>query len=149
MNLLVLLAVIGTGIAGGVFFAFSSFVMPALRRLPAAHGIAAMQSINSAAVTPVFMADFVGTALVCLAVLITGWDDPYLITGSLLYLAGVFLLTLAYHLPRNTALAALAPDAPGAADHWDRYLRQWNRGNHLRALAGIAASAVLIGGLDV
>jgi hypothetical protein len=38
----------------GVFFAFSSFVMAALRRLPAAQGIAAMQSIHVTAVTPVF-----------------------------------------------------------------------------------------------
>jgi uncharacterized membrane protein len=31
---------------GGIFFAFSAFVMKALDRLPPAQGIAAMQSIN-------------------------------------------------------------------------------------------------------
>jgi hypothetical protein len=52
---------IGTGFCpwlradAGVFFPFASFVMPALARLPAAHGIAAMNSINVLAVTPVFM----------------------------------------------------------------------------------------------
>ena len=37
---------LGCGLNAGVFFAFSTFVMPALKRLPAAQGIAAMQSIN-------------------------------------------------------------------------------------------------------
>jgi uncharacterized membrane protein len=43
---------LGCGLVAGVFFAFSSFVMPALKRLPPAQGIAAMQSINKLAVTP-------------------------------------------------------------------------------------------------
>jgi SulP family sulfate permease len=47
---------LGCGIVGGVFFAFSSFVMTALGRLPAAEGMAAMRSINRVAVTPPFMA---------------------------------------------------------------------------------------------
>ena len=46
------LTALGCGLIAGAFFAFSSFVMPALKRLPPAHGIAAMQSINKLAVTP-------------------------------------------------------------------------------------------------
>ena len=45
-----------------MFFAFSSFVMPALRKLPSADGISAMQSINKQAPTPVFMTLLFGTA---------------------------------------------------------------------------------------
>ena len=37
---------IGSGVAGGVFFAFSTFIMRALDRLPPNQGLAAMQSIN-------------------------------------------------------------------------------------------------------
>jgi uncharacterized membrane protein len=40
---LTLAAALGCGLVGGVFFAFSSFVMAALRRLPPADGIAAMK----------------------------------------------------------------------------------------------------------
>ena len=46
---------LGCGLIAGVFFAFSAFVMKALARLPAAQAIAAMQSINIVAVTPLFM----------------------------------------------------------------------------------------------
>ena len=36
----------GSALVAGVFFAFSSFVMKVLARVPSAEGIAAMQSIN-------------------------------------------------------------------------------------------------------
>lgn len=37
---------------GGVLYAFSSFVMAGLKRLPPDHGMTAMQSINVTAVRP-------------------------------------------------------------------------------------------------
>ena len=40
------LAALGCGLIAGAFFAFSTFVMKVLARLPTSHGIAAMQSIN-------------------------------------------------------------------------------------------------------
>src|SRR5690606_29761669 len=42
-------AAVGSALVAGVFFAFSSFVMPALATLPAAPAIRAMQAINRAA----------------------------------------------------------------------------------------------------
>ena len=63
---LTLFAALGCALMAGAFFAFSSFVMPALRRLPATQGIAAMQSINVLAVTPIFMTALFGTAAACL-----------------------------------------------------------------------------------
>jgi len=65
---LTLCAAIGYGTMGGVFFAFSAFVMKALRRLPTATGVAAMQSINVVALTPLFMSSLFGTAAICLTV---------------------------------------------------------------------------------
>ena len=57
---------LGCGLIGGVFFAFSTFVMPALAKLPAPQGIAAMQSINVSAITPLFMLALFGTGAACL-----------------------------------------------------------------------------------
>jgi hypothetical protein len=51
---LTFLAALGSALIGGLFFAFSAFVMRALGRLPPAGGIAAMQSINVAVLNPVF-----------------------------------------------------------------------------------------------
>ena len=41
-----LVTALGCGLVAGVFFAFSSFVMAALRRLKPEEGIAAMQAFN-------------------------------------------------------------------------------------------------------
>ncbi|MGI9030825.1 MAG: hypothetical protein ACR2HP_12705 [Ilumatobacteraceae bacterium] len=43
---------VGSVVVGGVFFAFSTFVMKGLAGLPAPTGIAAMQAINLAAPAP-------------------------------------------------------------------------------------------------
>ncbi len=51
---------------GGIFFAFSSFVMKALAGVPSAEGIGAMQSINVVVLNPSFLGAFMGTAVVSL-----------------------------------------------------------------------------------
>src|SRR4030095_1053439 len=82
---------LGCGLNGGVFFAFSAFVMKALARLAPAHGIAAMQSINVVAVTPVFMTALFGTGAVCVVAAVAAllrWGDGravWLLVGGLLY----------------------------------------------------------------
>src|SRR2546422_10143662 len=87
INVLTFVAVLGSGLAAGVFFAFSSFVMPGLRRLPAPQGIRAMQSINITAVRPPFMIDLVGTALLCAVLVVLGVINlghpygPWLLAG--------------------------------------------------------------------
>ncbi len=145
---LTLLAALGCGTMAGVFFAFSGFVMKALGRLPAERGIAAMQAINVAAVTPAFMAALFGTAAACVALAawsFFAWDGrvaPYLLVGGALYLGGTILLTVAYHVPLNEALANVDPR--GAADHWSRYLSGWTAWNHARAASSLAAAAMFI-----
>jgi uncharacterized membrane protein len=152
---LTLLAALGCAMMAGVFFAFSAFVMKALARLPAEQGVAAMQAINVAAVTFAFMTTLFETAAACgaLAVLaLFAWDEgfaPYLLVGSVLYLVGTILLTIAYHVPRNEALATVEPRGADAESHWRRYLSAWTAWNHVRAGTALAAAAVLTIALHV
>jgi uncharacterized membrane protein len=147
---LTLITALGSGLSAGALFAFSSFVMQALARLPPAQGIAAMQSINVLAPTPVFMTALFGTAgaSVVLAVwALVDWSDsygPWLLAGSVLYLLGPAGVTMAYNVPRNDALARLDPESSEAATYWSRYLREWTLGNHIRTALGLAASAAFI-----
>jgi uncharacterized membrane protein len=151
---LTIAAAVGCGLNGGVFFAFSSFVMPALARLRPLEGVAAMQSINVTAVTPAFMTALFGTGALCVAVIVAGLaglDESYggwLVAGGALGLTGSIVMTMLYHVPRNNALAVVDPATPEAARLWERYLREWTRANHARAVAGIAAAALLMIGVD-
>ena len=133
----------------GFFFAFSVSVMKALARLPSAEGIAAMQSINVAIINPVFLAAFLGTAAACVLVMIASllrWHDPgavYLLVGGALYLVGSFLVTMVFNVPKNNALASVAPADPDSASLWASYLVNWTAWNHVRAAAALAAAASL------
>jgi uncharacterized membrane protein len=146
---------LGCGLNAGVFFAFSSFVMPALKRLPPANGIAAMQSINELAVTPAFMTALFGTAVACLG--LAGWaaissgERPaaLLIAGGALYLVGTIGVTIACNVPLNDGLATLLPQGAGAADRWDEYVTKWTAWNHVRTVAALAAAAMLTAALRV
>lgn len=152
---LTLLTALGCGLIGGTFFAFSAFVMKALARLPPAGGSAAMQSINVVVLGFRFMAAFFGTALGSLVLLIVAlvrWGEPeaaYLLAGGVLYLAGTFGVTVAFNVPRNTALAAAEPGSPEGSALWDRYVREWTAWNTARTVAAVGALAAFIGALVV
>jgi uncharacterized membrane protein len=148
LDLATLLSALGCGLIAGVFFGFSTFVMKALGKLPPPQGIAAMQSINVVVINPWFMTAFLGTGLVCVVVLIASllrWQDPvtpYLLAGSVLYLVGTVLVTVLFNVPRNNALAAVAPNTPEAAALWASYVSSWTAWNHVRTAAALAASAL-------
>lgn len=152
-KLLPLLTALGAGLVGGVFFAFSAFVMKALAGLPPAQGVAAMQRINAVVLNPLFLGLFVGTAglsVGCLAGAMLGLGGPdaadLLELAGASYLAGSFGVTLACNVPRNERLARLAADSAEAAAYWPAYLREWLFWNHVRtvaaAVAALAAAAV-------
>ncbi|MFN0192555.1 MAG: DUF1772 domain-containing protein [Aestuariivirga sp.] len=149
MQAATLAAALGAALIAGTFFAFSSFIMAALTRLPAPQGITAMQQINITVINPVFMGVFLGTAALCAAVAV--WSlmtfgsegaKPRL-AGALLYLVGAFLLTLFANVPLNNALAAADPASGTGAELWQRYLRDWTMWNHVRGMASLAACGLL------
>ena len=104
-------AALGCAVVGGIFFAFSNFVMKALARLPAAEGIGAMQSINIVVLNKWFLGVFTGTALASLLLAgysITNWSTPsapWLLGGSVAYVVGSWLLTIAGNVPLNEAFS--------------------------------------------
>ena len=148
-----LLVCIGAGLVGGVFFAFSSFVMKALAELPAEHGIAAMQRINAVVLNPLFMGVFVGTAVlaaICVLAAFFPWGSArslLLLGAGVAYLVGAFGITAAFNVPRNERLARLGADTPEAQAYWPVYRREWLRWNHLRTAAAVLAAACAGGAL--
>lgn len=144
------LAALGCGLVGGVFFAFSTFVLQALARLPAGAGVSAMQSINVLAVRPAFMTALFGTAAVCAAVgvgAVANWSEDgaaLLVAGSGLYLLGNVAVTGAANVPLNDDLARADPQADDTAGRWDSYVRRWSRWNHVRTVTAVGACALFL-----
>jgi uncharacterized membrane protein len=141
---------LGCGVVGGVFFAFSTFVMRALARSPAAEGMRAMQQINITVLNPWFLGAFLGTAAASLLLAGSsifgraGIDAAPLATASALYVLGTFGVTVACNVPRNEALARLDPEAPTSAEAWADYLRTWTFWNHIRTGAALFAMGILM-----
>jgi len=151
--LIVVAALLGSAIIAGVFFAFSSFVMKALSKLPSAEGIAAMQSINVVVLNRSFLGTFIGTALISalIAVLaVVTWGTaaaPWILAGSLLYFFGTFLVTAWGNVPLNDQLAAVSAIEQDAVHVWERYLTKWTMLNTVRTAAATAAVLMFTIGL--
>lgn len=137
-----------------VYLHFSRSVMPGLAKLPAAQGISRMQEFNRTAVRPPFMVAFVGAAAIAVW-FVVAWlrgnrtlADALAAGGGLAYLAG-FALTIAFHVPRNEALAVLDPSASASARMWETYLREWTGGNTVRAVLSSLSVVAFAAGLIV
>jgi uncharacterized membrane protein len=144
------LSALGTGLNGGLFFAFSVFVMSALGRIAPAAGISAMQSINVTVLNPVFFAAFFGTAALSALTLLDGiiaWPDVgarYLIVGGMLYLVGTIGVTMVCNVPLNNRLARVEPASDEGSTLWRSYLSDWTAWNHVRTITSLTASASFI-----
>jgi len=143
---LTFLAAISCSLAAGIFYAFSSLVMRALARIPASAGIAAMQSINVSVVNPWFITAFFGPALICCVLAVISlmlWNKEgsgYIIAGSLFYLVGTMMVTFAFNVPLNDALAIVDPASPEGANRWASYLVNWTNWNHVRTAGALLAA---------
>lgn len=146
---------IGCGLLAGLYFAFSTFVMKALGRIDQAAGITAMNAINTTIVQSLFMPFFLGTTLTSLTLAITAlfrWNEPgtmAMVAGGLLYVGGMFVVTMVFNVPLNDALAAVAPASAEAGSLWARYLRDWTMWNHVRTISSTVACALFIAAIAV
>lgn len=141
---LLVIAAVGTGLVGGLFFIFSNTIMRAFDRLPAAGAVAAMASINRVILNPVFFLAFFGTALLCLALLVGQRDSLLVVAGAALYLVGSIGVTMVCNVPLNEKLAAISPSATDMEAQWRAYRGPWTRWNHVRTVACLLAAAAFV-----
>ena len=146
---------IGCGLIAGLSFAFSTFIMTALGRIDQASGIAAMNAINVDIVRCVFLPLFLLTTLTCAGLVLAGglnWTAPgsaAMIVGGLLYIVGMFVVTMVFNVPLNDALAAVGGNGPDAAAVWKRYLSDWTMWNHVRTVTSALATILFVYALTI
>jgi len=139
-----------SAVVGGVFSAFSEFIMKALMRSAPAAGIEAMQQINKTVIPTQFVAGIfiISIASVALAVFsfdrFDGLARFSLIAAAALYVTSVFLMTLFGNVPMNNRLARLDHTTAEAETYWRQYGRNWTRLNHIRTLGSIATAGVYV-----
>ncbi|MEA3274794.1 MAG: anthrone oxygenase family protein [Pseudomonadota bacterium] len=143
-------AALGSGMMAGLFCSFSSFVMKALSETPPPMGITAMQSINKVIVRPAFLVVFLGTGVACALVVGLGWQQlgnhalAWATVGGVVYVLGSIVVTIVFNVPLNNRLAAVDPESDEGAKMWGIYLVRWIRWNHVRSIATIASTLLLI-----
>ena len=131
-----------TVVNGGVFFAFSTFVVPAARRVPAVEAVHVFQAFNRviprSLYLPVFLLSGLGGLATAIAGAVTG-EWWYAAGGAVAFLA--LLVSIAINIPRNNTL-----DAAGDADAeaaWQRFIGGWAVGNHVRTLLCLVAGGLI------
>jgi uncharacterized membrane protein len=153
----VILAIAATGAAlvGGIFYAFSTFVMAALARLPIEQGAAAMQSINVTVLNPLFFAVFFGTGLIALIALCSA-SGPWGAYGTLLrataaalYIVGTLGVTIFFNVPLSGQLPRTELTDTGLPALWAHYLDVWTWWNHVRTIAAIMAAALFAAAISM
>ncbi|MEM8499728.1 MAG: anthrone oxygenase family protein [Pseudomonadota bacterium] len=137
------------GLMTGIYAAFSGFIMRSFSTLDTACAIAAMNAINAVILKSLFIPLFFGSTFIALLMVIAGlwqWGEPTsngLIAGGLIYVVGMFIVTVAGNVPLNNTLAKVKGDEE-AARIWVHYLRRWTRWNTLRTIASLATLVICI-----
>lgn len=151
LPLVVIAAIAGAGLVSGLLFAFSNVVIRAFNELSPREAMQVMQRINVMIINPLFLAAFMGTTALCAAIGILAAISvpspagPWLLTGALAYILGVFGVTVGFNIPLNNRLASASPSQADVV--WPDYADHWLKWNHLRSLLGVVAVAALSAGL--
>eukprot|EP00756_Hemistasia_phaeocysticola_P010249 Hpha_TRINITY_DN15001_c0_g1::TRINITY_DN15001_c0_g1_i5::g.124134::m.124134 len=155
-TMLMLCATVGSGMLCGLYYIFSTCVMPALDQQSAHSAIETMNAINVIIVNPSFMVIFMGTPIVCLALLVqfcinrSGKEaynarDWFVLIGCLALLFGEFGVTVTQNVPRNDKLAVYGngeTEGQNDGQAWKEYYQPWVFWNTVRAWFSLLATAL-------
>ena len=150
IDLLLWFTLLSVAIMAGLYFAFSTFVMRALDAIDHPAGMQAMQSINKVILRSPFLPLFFGSTLSAVALLVIVFIDRdvdganSILGGAMLYVAGMFVVTVIGNVPLNNRLDAANPEDEASLGVWKDYLVRWSRWNHVRTMACIASLALLV-----
>lgn len=149
LTVLLTVAAVGAGLMGGVYFAFSGFIMRAFDQLGPSGATKAMNAINEVILRSWFMVLFFGTTLLYAGLALVAVMDGdlanrwMLAVAGIVYVFGMFACTARFNVPLNRRLSQASDDEAQAL--WPRYLQHWTRWNHLRTVSSVMATSLSVG----
>ncbi|GAB0156577.1 DUF1772 domain-containing protein [Chryseobacterium sp. Alg-005] len=144
-TLLIIIATL-TALIGGLFYAYSCSVVLGLGKLSDMEYLKSMQSINREILNPVFFMSFMGTAvLLPVTTFVFRTQNPafiFLLLATLIYLIGVFGVTIVGNVPLNNQLDQfdiMSSTAESVKKMRDVFENRWNFLNHIRSICSVIA----------
>jgi uncharacterized membrane protein len=144
-----MLATLTMGLMAGVFGLYAHAIMPGLGKTDARTFVGAFQAIDRAIINPLFMATFLGAAVLTAAAAALHFGDaaaPWIIAALVLYVA-VFVITIAVNVPLNDAIKAAGDpdrisDLAAVRERFDE--ARWVGWNVVRTVASTVAFGCLL-----
>ena len=143
------IAIVSFGFIGGVYFAFSFFVMQSLSNTSSTEAIRTMNAINLVILKSPFMFLFIFSSLIAFILFLKNLILQTIISNegfaSFIFIVGMFLCTATKNVPLNNKLADydFNDSARNPKIEWNEYYKHWIKWNHLRT-ASCFLSVVLL-----
>ena len=138
----------------GLFYSYAVSVNPGLGRLSDSEYLRSMQSINRAILNPMFFASFMGSLIMLplstwMSYRTGGYDLTFylVLIATVLYVVGVFGVTIFGNVPLNEALDRFDIQKATADEIKSRRMMfeiPWNRLNLIRTLANLLSLIILL-----
>ena len=141
------IAIISFGFLGGVYFAFSFFVMQSLNEIDHKEAIKAMSSINLVILKSPFMILFFFSSFIALALFLKSIFAYEILSSrgfaSIVFLIGMFLCTAIKNVPLNDKLASFN-DSLSPEIEWNYYYKNWTMWNNVRTASCFLSVTILL-----
>jgi len=145
--IMIICTVVLSGLVAGLLYGYACSVNPGLHQLNNREYLSAMQSINNAILNPVFFISFMGS-LAMFAVTLFQLRNAqteafyYMLAAMLIYVTGVFAITVFASVPLNNRLAGFNISTASEKDLYMMraiFEKRWNAFHIIRTIASVAA----------
>ncbi len=154
MNTIILITTtLSTGLIAGLFYAWSISVTPGLAKIGDDSYLLAFQSMNRAILNPAFFIFFMGLVILLPLLSYLYYKSPvsaqfwYILSATILYMAGIMAVTFFGNVPMNNTLEALKIESMTSeqmASFRLGFESKWNNLNMIRTICSSLSFVLLI-----
>ena len=152
-NIIIIVAIISTGIMSGIFFTWTNAVKPGIGMLNNISYLTAFKAMNKAILNPLFYITFFLPVLTMPISAYMNYGSPnfyvfkLLLASTLIYLFGVFMVTINGNIPINELLENI--DLQKITETELSSLREniepkWNNFNLIRTISSFISFSLLV-----